>query len=406
MRAIATALVVICASLVWTVGAAAAPARLTVRIEGREKTLFEGPILSEGHDVRTSSDSRPRHCDGTNNGANPAPAPTPTAAAVDALGLVGQGFDGRWFEGFDDYFVKRLGPDSEDPQASAFWGVLVNGELIPVGGCQHADAPGDEVLWAYDAFNGRGLLRLATTADPSVAPAPPATSAHVELGQPLALEVQSYSGGEGQTPTVKAAAGVAVAPVQTAAGTGFETVEVASPETVTTGPGGLATVSFSSPGWHRLKAQEENGFIRSNRLDVCVEPPGGGGCGALPADAQLRVPAAHGEAPGGEGGGLGPSNAFRLGPARLDRRAGTATLRVAVPGAGRIALAGRQVRAVSRAVAGGSAPLVVRPVGAARAALLRRGSLRVSVRVSFTPQGGAERVEGSALTLKQRSPAR
>src|SRR6187200_1737592 len=64
--------------------AQAAPTQVNVRIEGRSETLFEGPILTEGHNVRASSDSSAppggRRCNGLNNGQNPSPGPTPTAA--------------------------------------------------------------------------------------------------------------------------------------------------------------------------------------------------------------------------------------------------------------------------------------------------------------------------------------
>jgi len=414
-RAIAAALAVIGASLIWAVGAEAALTEVTVRIEGREKTLFEGPILTEGHDVRASSDSAARHCDATNNGAHPAPMPTPTAASVDAMELTGQSFDGKWFPGFDDYFVKRWGPDSEDLDAGAFWGVLVDGELTAVGGCQFGVSAGSEVLWAYDAFSGRSLLRLAAADDPSTASDPPRPTARVEVGQPLALRVQSYSGGEGGTPEVKDAEGVEVGPVETEAGTGFETVDTASPSAVTTGAGGTADVTFDTAGWHRVKAEEEAGFIRSNRLDVCVEPPGGGGCGPLPTDAQVRVPAryeASGPAgTGGHGGGSppakpAPSNAFVLRLGGLDRRAGTATIRAVVPGPGHLSLSAAGVQAVSVDAAGaGTVKLPVSPTAKARSALLGKGRLRVRLRVGFTPIGGVTAILRRSVVLKLGSPA-
>ena len=60
---------------------------------------------------------------------------------------------------------------------------------------------------------------------------------------------------------------------------------------------GEASVSFDEPGWHRIKATVdrpagEETVIRSNRLDVCVPEPPASDCGALPADDQVRDPAA------------------------------------------------------------------------------------------------------------------
>lgn len=410
-RAIAAVLTVIGAALIWTVGAEAAPTELTVRIEGKERTLFEGPILTEGHDLQASSDTRLRHCDSTNGAAHPAPGPTPTAAAVDAMELIGQSFDGSWFPGFDDYFVERWGPDAEDPESSAFWGVLVNGVLLAVGGCQFGDQAGDQVLWAYDAFSGRRLLRLAAAGDPTPAPGAAAPSVAVEAGQPLALQVDSYIGGEGESAEVKAAAGVIVAPVATDPKSGFQTVETAAPDAVTTAADGSAELTFASPGWHRIKAQKEAGFIRSNRLDVCVEPVGGGSCGPLPADAVLRVPDRYQTVepqakPPSATPQPGPSGAFVLHRPSFDRRSGSATVAVDLPGPGRVTLSGGKVdRAAVDAGSAGTLRLLVRPTPIARRALRRKGALRVSVRIAFTPLGGATSSQGRSLVLRL-APAR
>jgi hypothetical protein len=375
--------------------AQAAPTELTVRIEGKEKTLFEGPILTEPHEIRASSDIQPRNCDGTANGAFPTPGPTPTAASADAMEIIGETFDGLWSDGFGDYFVVRWGPDAEDPDAAQFWGVIVNGEMTPVGGCQVQDGAGDEVLWEYDAFSSFSRLRLATAADPSAAPRPPAPTAHVEVDQPLALKVQSLTGVEGETPVVSGAEGVPVAPVQTEAGTGFQTVLVASPLAVTDAAG-AATVTFHTTGWHRVKAQRKAGLTRSNRLDVCVEPVGGGGCGPLPTDAQVRRRGSQEGPPPPL-----PSNAISLGRVRLNREAGTAEIAVRVPGPGQVSLSGRGLRPASRtATATGTVRLPVRALRGARAALRRQGRFRATLTVGFTPTGGTRATLSRALTLR------
>jgi hypothetical protein len=255
--------------LAWPSAAPAAPATPTVRIEGRERTLFEGPVLTDGHDVRAASDTQPRPCDGTNGGANPAPGPTATAATVDALAITGQGFDASWYAGFSDYFVQQLGPDREDPAAFAYWGLLVGGALTPVGGCQQRIADGDEVLWVYDAFNGRPFLRLVVAGAAAVAP-----------GEPLAVVATQASGGPQDAVP---AAGIAVAPVSTASD-GVQTADPADPAAVTTDPAGHAELRWPTPGWRRVKAVA-GGFVRSNRLDVCVQP-----CGAPPPDTLVRTP--------------------------------------------------------------------------------------------------------------------
>ena len=84
----------------------------------------------------------------------------PTSAAADAMPIIGESFDGQWYNQFEDYFLTRLGPDAEDEAAGKYWGMLVNNIFTSVGGCQYQLDGGDEVLWVYDAFDGRPFLAL------------------------------------------------------------------------------------------------------------------------------------------------------------------------------------------------------------------------------------------------------
>src|SRR5690606_11617467 len=59
------------------------------------------------------------------------------------------------------------------------------------------------------------------------------------------------------------------------------------PATVVTNDAGQAAVSWATPGWKRIKATAV-GYVRSNRLDVCVTEADGSGCGAPPADVAPR----------------------------------------------------------------------------------------------------------------------
>jgi hypothetical protein len=421
-RTIAAALVALGVALTWSTGAEAALTELTVRIEGAQKTLFEGPIETEGHQIQGLLDTEPRQCDATNNGAHPEPGPTPTTASVDAMELIGEDFDGDWYPGYDDYFIERWGPDAEDAASAAYWGILVNGMFTPVGGCQFLAEAGDEVLWVYDAFTGRQMLWLAAADDPAGPSEGPSPTATVEVGEPLELRVES-----GERPNLSPASGISIAPIATDSASGYQTVETSSAAAVSTDLDGHASVTFSSPGWHRIKAQEETGFARSNRLDVCVEPVGGGGCGALPADAAVRVPPRYSEPPeeggGGSddpppsGGGAGaalppppgagdakPASPVSLRKPTLNRTTGTATLKIAVPSAGRLALSGAEiVRQKLTATSAGIARVAIKPNARARAKLLDKGKLRVLVRVKFTPVAGDPSVKDSGVTLKLKS---
>ncbi|HEX5910078.1 MAG TPA: hypothetical protein VFY44_06260 [Thermoleophilaceae bacterium] len=236
-----------------TASSPAAATVVNVRIEGRSTTLFEGPVQTTGRNVQAVSERATgtiHHCDGTNNGANPGRVATPTASAVDAMSIVGQGFEGRWNANIEDYFVRGFGPDLET--GPAYWGVLVGDNLTSVGGCQTALGENAEVLWAYDAFSGRPFLGLAGpgTATPGVA---------------QGFQV-TQSGG---SPKPIAEAGL-----------------TSSPAATITGGSGSFSVTFPGDGWYRLKADGAR-FIRSNRIYVCV-----GACGPAPADAQVRVPPA------------------------------------------------------------------------------------------------------------------
>jgi len=285
MRKVVAALTVALPVFILAAAAAqAVPAEVNVRIEGRSETLFEGPILTDGHAVQAASDAEAHHCDGTNNGAHPAPGPTPTAAGVDAMSILGEDFDGLWYAppSFDDYFIKRWGPDGQDLGKGEFWGILVNNVFTSVGGCQYQLDGGDEVLWAYNAVGGRPLLALFPAAYSGGARPLTATA---ELNQPFEIEVDSYEdGNEGVPPAspertgANPFTGAEVAPVVAGPG-GFESVETDDPEAVVTGADGRASIVFDQPGWHRIKATVSDSAggesaIRSNRLDVCVpEPP-------------------------------------------------------------------------------------------------------------------------------------
>lgn len=296
--------------------AQAVPTQVDVRIEGKTETLFEGPILTDGHNVRATSDSSApaggRRCNGLNNGKNPVPGPTPTAAGVDAMSLIGEGFDGLWYaQPFEDYFIKRWGPDAQSEGAGEYWGLVVNNVFTSVGGCQYELDGGDEVLWVYDAFSSRPRL-LLYPADYSAGALPgPVT---VGAGEPLGLEVDSWGGyNEGDPPPAPTRSttpyeGAEIAPVATDA-QGFERIETDSGEAVTTDADGEAEITFAQSGWHRIKATvvDSGGkekVVRSNRLDVCVTPDPS--CATLPSEDLVRTPAGSGEEESsGEGGGKG-----------------------------------------------------------------------------------------------------
>jgi hypothetical protein len=318
--AVASLIAILAASV-----AQASPMQVNVRIEGKTKTLFEGPIFTEGHDVHSFEadggnaveDIAEHPCDGVNSldPENVSPGPTPTAASVDAMELIGEteAMAGQWYSGFDDYFVKQWGSEEENAEREGkSWGILVNNVYTDVGGCQYQLHGGDEVLWIYNAFESRPILGLFAANEDYSSGVRPLT-ATAQLGEPFEVEVAAYDDdGEDQPPvspertSVNAVPyeGAEVAPVQTSE-KGFETVQRESAETVLTNSGGKASVRFATPGWHRImagaplrkqtkeeeerKATPEEAAIRSNRLDVCVPAAGETGCGEPPAEDRVRA---------------------------------------------------------------------------------------------------------------------
>lgn len=86
----------------------------------------------------------------------------------------------------------------------------------------------------------------------------------------------------------------------------------------------------------------------------------------------------------------------------FNRRKGTATLRVAVTGSGRLDLYGAGVANVSRKKAAGTAKLVIRSSGKARIKLKNTGKAKVKATVSYTPEGGKAIKRRKAIVLKKK----
>ena len=221
--------------------ALATPISVNLRIEGRTSTLFDAPVTTDGHDVTTAKGGT-HHCDGTNGGANPTPGPTPTAALDDAARQNGFVIDGDYGNfGIDDFFLDRIAGDTLDPN-SQFWSLWINFASSDLGGCQKRIFQGQDVLWGYADFSGpHSAARALKLTGPTTA----------TTGVPMQVKVVDGSNGHPES-------GARVG------GT-------------TTGPTGVATLTFPNPGVFRLKAEHEE-TIRSNSLIVCADPPGAAPC--------------------------------------------------------------------------------------------------------------------------------
>jgi hypothetical protein len=228
----------------------AAPVGVTLRVEGGSRTIFEGPVTSDGHTITTPSGGT-HPCDGTNNGAHPSAVPTATAALDDGARANAFGWDADWFAGLNDFAVKEVGGESQT--STQFWGLVVNYQFASAGGCQTRVNQGDEVLWAFDAFSKAHVLKLAGPAAAST-------------GAPVTVTVTDGQDGSPQ-------AGAAV-------------------QGALTGADGRAALSFDTPGIYRLKAERADS-IRSNAIPLCVDPPGADPCTSADKSAptlQLSLP--------------------------------------------------------------------------------------------------------------------
>jgi hypothetical protein len=242
--------------------AAAAPVTVNLRVEGATQTLFEGPVITDVHQVTTPSDGQPRTCDGSSVGQ--APAPTAIGALDDAARGGSFSWDALWDPGFNDYYpFLRIGPDSIDA-SSHYLAVYLNWAFAQTGGCGQHVRPGDDVVFAYEDLDPSPLLRLSG----------PGTAT---TGQSVRLKVV-----DGLTGAAEAGVSVGGA---------------------TTGADGTVAVSFARRGIYRLKA-DRPGAIRSNALTLCVDPPGAAAC----SSGDTAGPALEAQTPAGSGGGLASSS--------------------------------------------------------------------------------------------------
>jgi hypothetical protein len=217
--------------------ALALPVTVNLRVEGPSKTVFDGPVTTDGHNVTTEAGGTHR-CDGTNGGSEPEPGPTATAALDDGAKLAGFTIDGPYGNfGYDDFFLERVADQRIDPN-SGYWALFINHQFSDRGGCQKRIHAGQDVLWAGIPFSVTIPLKLDGPGS-------------AITGQPIQVRVTDGSNGQPQ--------------------------EGATVGGATTGPDGRATLVFPDEGIYRLKAEKPE-TIRSNSIVLCVDPPGAAEC--------------------------------------------------------------------------------------------------------------------------------
>jgi hypothetical protein len=106
-----------------------------------------------------------------------------------------------------------------------------------------------------------------------------------------------------------------------------------------------------------------------------------------------------------------PSNSFTLGKAKLNKKKGTAILKVSVPNPGTLALGGKGVKPASapEAViaktvnAPGTVKLVVKAKGKKqKRKLKRKGKVGLKAKITYTPTGGDPATQTKKLKLKRK----
>jgi hypothetical protein len=222
-------LAVLTVALAFAAPASAAPTKVKVRIEGATKTIFEGAVTTDAHPV-TGDASGPHKCDGTNGGAHATPAPTATGALDDASKLANFSWSGSFDNSFEDFIVNKVANDAAT--SSQFWGVAVQWKPLQVGGCQFQVSSGEEVLWAYDLFDKKFVLKLTGPR-------------RVRAGKPFAVKVID---GQSGNPVASTRVGGK-----------------------TTNTQGIAILKYRTIGTKRLKARRSDS-VRSNQLNVKVLP--------------------------------------------------------------------------------------------------------------------------------------
>jgi hypothetical protein len=217
------ALGVLTAALAGAAPALAAPATVNLRVEGATSTIFDGTVTTDAHQVEQDK-AGPQACDGTNNGASTTPGPTVTGALDTAVA-----WDGTFSRSLKDFEITRIGPDANT--STKFWGLVLNFKQLQVGGCQQQVKTGDQVLFAYDLFSKKHILKLTG----------PTTATSGKK-----FKVKVVDGQNGQ-PVAGAKVGVA-----------------------TTNSKGVATTSFRGTGRAVLKADKADS-VRSNALVLHVK---------------------------------------------------------------------------------------------------------------------------------------
>ena len=238
---------------------AAAPANVTVRVEGAAQTLLPRSAVT--------TTTAPVVKDGTNS-----------CSGTSALGALDRAVAGDWAGYWGGaglgYAVETIkGETHNDPfpaDPAQYWSFWVNYRYQDQGLCGTELQEGDDVLMFVDCFSQTNACSSQTPLRISDVPAT------VAPGQPFSVRLEEFTtsydaGANSTTTTPEPAEGATI----TAAG-----------QTVTTGADGTAQLAFSTPGPVSIEATKA-GHVRTAAL-TCVTSGSDGNCGTqVPPSAVL-----------------------------------------------------------------------------------------------------------------------
>ncbi|HTA35094.1 MAG TPA: hypothetical protein VK761_00155, partial [Solirubrobacteraceae bacterium] len=238
---------------------AAAPATVTVRVEGVDQTLL-APTTVTTSGTPVEKDGNPSHtCSG--------------GSAAGALELATSGnWNGEWFSGIGYSVETILGETlAFEPGAAAnfFWTYWLDNKESSSGICEGELSSGDSVLFFPACFSETEPSSCPVAPNPLGVDAPSVA----EAGAPFTVTVTSYANPSGAaSPAVGA----------TVSGAGAE---------ATTNAAGQATLTLSSSGHTLLHVSAANA-VRTE-ANVCVHKGNDGNCGTTtPGSASTSTSAA------------------------------------------------------------------------------------------------------------------
>lgn len=232
---------------------AAAPASVTVRVEGLTETKLPATPVTTTSTPVVKDGNAAHACPGT--------------SAIGALELAtGGNWSGPWNEEFNQYEIFSIEGELHEfdsaSTANYFWSLWVNDQESTVGACEAELQPGARVLFFASCFG--------STCPGESLPLEIEAPATANVGEKVSVAIKRYSASGQGTPTEGA----------TVAG---------AAQAATTNASGQAAVSFAQAGEYTLRASAAES-VRTEAT-VCVHNGNDGNCGTTAPSGATITPA-------------------------------------------------------------------------------------------------------------------